>query len=266
MDNSFAKHLETETGPRSIQRFLKPLLRLGSVQADFLGSFDVGGQNYSLPRFTFCGPNSSDPIRIGLFAAIHGDEPAGALAAAQFLVDVATDPALAENFHLQIYPICNPTGYEDNTRQSRRGRDLNREFWRTSLEAEIAILEHELRTCHFSGIIQLHADDTSDGIYGFVRGHTLTEHLLRPALREAGKILPRNANATIDGFAARDGIIYDHYDGVMAAPAQMDPIPFEIILETPHRAPMQLQVEALVVALRTILAEYRRLISFAANI
>ena len=266
MDNSFAKHVGTETGPRSIQRFLEPLLRLGSVQADFLGSFDVGGQNYSLPRFTFCGPNSSDPIRIGLFAAIHGDEPAGALAAAQFLVDVATDPALAENFHLQIYPICNPTGYEDNTRHSRRGRDLNREFWRTSLEAEIAILEHELRTCHFSGIIQLHADDTSDGIYGFVRGHTLTEHLLRPALREAGKILPRNANATIDGFAARDGIIYDHYDGVMAAPAQMDPIPFEIILETPHRAPMQLQVEALVVALRTILAEYRRLISFAANI
>jgi hypothetical protein len=37
-------------------------------------------------------------------------------------------------------------------------------------------------------------------------------------------------------------------------------------LETPHRAALDLQVEALVVALRTILAEYRRLISFAADI
>jgi len=266
MDNSFAEYLATERGPRSMQRFLQPLLGTAGVQADFLGSFDVGRKKYSLPRFAFQGPNSSDPIRIGVFAAIHGDEPAGALAAVRFLLDVASNPALAENFHLQIYPICNPTGFEDNTRYSRRGRDLNREFWHVSPEAEVQILEQELRTSRFSGIIQLHADDTSEGIYGFVRGHTLTENLLRPALRAAGKILPRNINATIDGFAARDGIIYDHYDGVLAAPAQMDPLPFEIILETPHRAPMELQVEALVIALRTILTEYRRLISFAANI
>src|SRR5256885_10307003 len=255
-----------EHGPRSIQRFLDPLRALRGVQYEPLGSFEVKGQNYSLPRFTFQGPNSSDPIRIGLFAAIHGDEPAGALAAAAFLEELAADPDLAENFHLSVYPVCNPTGFEDNTRQSRRGRDLNREFWRGSPEAEIEILEHELRTGQFNGIIQLHADDTSEGIYGFVRGHTLTENLLRPALCEAGKILPRNINATIDGFAARDGIIYDHYEGVLAAPSQMDPVPFEIILETPHRAPLELQTEALVVALRTILAEYRRLISFAANI
>jgi hypothetical protein len=184
----------------------------------------------------------------------------------QFLRELAENPGLAEGFHLQLYPVCNPTGFEDNTRESRRGRDLNREFWKGSAEPEVEILESELRTGHFSGLIQLHADDTSNGIYGFVRGHTLTENLLRPALREAGKILPRNINATIDGFAARDGIIYDHYEGVLAAPARMDPVPFEIIFETPHRAPLELQVKALVVAIQTILSEYRRLMSFAANI
>jgi protein MpaA len=266
MDSSFTAQLVMENGRRSIERFLEPLLTLAGVQADFLGSFEVGREKYSLPRFTFRGPNSSDPIRIGVFGAIHGDEPAGALAAGRFLLELAREPVLAENFHLQVYPICNPTGFEDNTRQSRRGRDLNREFWNSSAEAEVEILEHELRTSRFSGIIQLHADDTSEGIYGFVRGHTLTENLLRPALCEAGKILPRNVNATIDGFAARDGIIYDHYEGVLAAPSKMDRVPFEIILETPHQASMELQVEAVVVALRTILAEYRRLISFAADI
>jgi murein peptide amidase A len=143
---------------------------------------------------------------------------------------------------------------------------LNREFWSQSAEPEVQILERELRDSHFTGLVQLHADDTSEGIYGFVKGHTLTENLLRPALREAGKILPRNSNATIDGFAARDGIISDRYAGILAAPVRMDPLPFEIVFETPHAAPLELQVKALVTAVETILAEYRRLISFAADI
>jgi hypothetical protein len=253
-------------GPRSIERFLAPLSGLPGVRMESLGSFQSRERAYSLPRLTFRGPNSAEPIRIGLFGAIHGDEPAGALALSEFLIGLSRQAELAENFQLHVYPLCNPTGYEDNTRCSRSGRDLNREFWKNSAEPEVRILEHELREGHFSGIIQLHADDTSEGIYGFVKGHTLTENLLRPALREAEKILPRNVNATIDGFAARDGIIYDVYEGVLAAPAQMDPVPFEIVFETPHSAPMNLQVQALVVAIQAILTEYRRLISFAANI
>jgi hypothetical protein len=263
--NDFESQLKPADGRRSLARLLEPLMASPGAQFEALGSFEIDARKYSLPRFTFRGPNSGDPIHIGIFAAIHGDEPAGALAAAQFLALAVREPEVAENFLVHIYPVCNPTGFEDNTRHSRRGKDLNREFWKSSAEPEIEILEHELRTRHFRGIIQLHADDTSDGIYGFVRGHTLTENLLRPALSEAGKILPRNVNATIDGFAARDGIIYHSYDGILAAPMQSDP-PFEIIFETPHHAPVELQVESLVVAIRTILTEYRRLISFAANL
>lgn len=251
---------------RSIQQLLEPLLGLPDVTFTWLGQFQSSGRPYSLPRFTFRGPNSSDPIRIGLFGTIHGDEPAGAFALGEFLKLLVRQPDLAQNFHLQIYPLCNPTGFEDNTRHSRGGRDLNREFWKNSPEPEVQILEQELKQGRFHGLIQLHADDTSEGIYGFVRGHTLTENLLRPALREAGKILPRNVNATIDGFAARDSIIYELYEGVLAAPARMEPEPFEIVFETPHAAPLELQVQALIQATRTILAEYRRLISFAANI
>lgn len=263
--NDTGGQLDCENGGRSIQGLLQPLAVSPAVQRESLGSFELSGRKYSLPRFTLRGPNSNDPIRIGIFAAIHGDEPAGAIAAVEFLAGAAREPDFVENFLLQVYPVCNPTGFEDNTRHSRRGKDLNREFWRASVEPEIEILEHELRTQRFSGIIQLHADDTSDGLYGFVRGHTLTEHLLRPALLEAGNILPRNVSATIDGFAARDGIIYQSYEGILAAPMESEP-PFEIILETPHHARMESQIQALVVAMRTILREYRRLISFAANI
>ncbi|HVV02017.1 MAG TPA: succinylglutamate desuccinylase/aspartoacylase family protein [Verrucomicrobiae bacterium] len=266
MNSGLEALIQIENGSRSLERLLAAARQAPGAREDSLGSFQSGGRAYSIPRFSFEGSNSSDPIRLGIFAAIHGDEPAGALAAIRFLQRIAAEPDLVENFHIEVYPVCNPTGFEDNTRHSRHGRDLNREFWRGSSEPEVECLEHELRNRHFSGIIQLHADDTSDGVYGFVRGHTLTENLLRPALCAAGNVLPRNANATIDGFAARDGIIREHYEGILAAPPRMDPMPFEIILETPGHAPIDLQVKSAEVALQTILVEYRRLIAFAANI
>lgn len=235
------------------------------MQADML-PFSRNSEQHFIPRYIVRGANSADPIRLGIFAAIHGDEPAGALALMEFLLDLLEHPDLAENYSISAYPICNPTGYEANTRFSRSGRDLNREFWKSSQEPEVQLLEHELRTRHFNGIIQLHADDTSDGIYGFVRGATLTRELLRPALEAAGTVLPLNRNPLIDGFAAQDGIIYDSYEGVLAAPSEMQPVPFEIVFETPQLAPLDRQVKALDIFLRTVLHEYRQLISFAQNI
>jgi len=255
-----------ENDGRSLETLLAQVRTLPGIKADLLGDFEVGATKYSIPRFSFLGPKSSDPIRIGIFGTIHGDEPAGAFAIARFLENLVREPGLAEGYQVYAYPVCNPTGFEDNTRFSRSGRDLNREFWKNSAEAEVQILENELRTQHFHGLIQLHADDTSEGIYGFVRGATLTENLLRPALREAGKILPRNNNALIDGFAALEGMIYDVYEGILTAPTEVQPVPFEIIFETPHGAPMDLQVAALDAAIRTILQEYRGMISFAQNI
>jgi murein peptide amidase A len=250
---------------RSIADLLGPVLNQPGLVAKTLGPFEVRGERYTIPKFTLQGSSTAE-IRIGLFASIHGDEPAGAEAVVQFLQELANNRELAADYVVHAYPVCNPTGFEDGTRFSRGGRDLNREFWKNSAEPEVRLLEHELQTLRLNGIVQLHADDTSEGIYGFVRGHTLTEHLLRPALVEAGKVLPRNINAQIDGFAARDSIIYELYEGVLGAPAKIEPAPFEIVFETPGLAAVEQQVTALVVALKTIFAEYRELISFAQNI
>ena len=266
MDFGQMPSLRVENGRRSLASLYQRWAAIEHLRADFLGPFDVNAQSYTLPRFTFGDERADDAIRLGIFAGIHGDEPAGALAAGQFLSHLSASPELAAGFLVHVYPICNPTGFEDNTRHSRRGRDLNREFWRGSTEPEVRLLEQELRARHFHGLIQLHTDDTSEGVYGYVRGHTLTENLLRPALREAEKILPRNSNATIDGFAARDSIIYKHYEGILAAPSEIEPAPFEIIFETPQLAPIDLQVQALLLALQTIMTEYRLLMSFAQNI
>ncbi len=127
-------------------------------------------------------------------------------------------------------------------------------------------LQAELVLQTFDGIIALHNDDTSNGFYAFVRGVTLTEQLLRPALAAATELLPLNRGNLIDGFHAKDGLIRDCYPGALSAPPKVRPKPFDIILETPNQAPQYLQECAQVAALRAILAEYQKFIAIAQNI
>ncbi len=255
----------------TIKELLLPLfIQVGSsttLRADSLGFWRLGDERYWLPRFVFQRTQVVKPrITIGVFAGVHGDEPAGVLGLIDFLRDLDMNPELGRDFQLWIYPLCNPSGYVDGTRHSRAGKDLNREFWKDSPEPEVKLIEEEIRRRKFDGIISLHSDDTSDGVYGFVRGATLTKHLLAPALAAAEHALPRNKNDHIDGFYAIEGIIHSGYGGILSAPPDQHPAPFEIVLETPHLAPMELQQKAFLLALEAILSEYRRLISYAADI
>ena len=67
----------------SIDVLLAPLIertrRAGSrLSCSPLGEFHHGRCLYRLPRFAFRGPpGGGSPIRLGIFAAIHGDEPEG---------------------------------------------------------------------------------------------------------------------------------------------------------------------------------------------
>jgi predicted deacylase len=232
-----------------------------------MAEFESNGSRYRLPRYLFLGPKGGgDIIRIGIFATLHGDEPEGALGLTRFVDALEKHPDIAQGYALFIYPVCNPTGFEDNTRHSRGGVDLNREFWVNSQQPEVRALETEIWTHAFHGIITLHSDDTSNGLYGFVNGAVLSEHLLEPALRAGEAFLPRNRRRTIDGFPARRGVIYSSYDGVLKSPMGLTQPPFEVTLETPQHAPLHLQVEALNASLQTILTEYRYLMAVAQNI
>jgi len=256
---------------RSVADLLAPLHLLTKTSPNLMakpgGSFQSGTRTFELPRFVWIGPKGGgDPIRIGLFAALHGDEPEGAYALVQFLALLEQNPELARGYCLFVYPVCNPTGFEADTRFSSRGHDLNREFWSNSTDPEVEFLQRELYQHAFHGIVSLHADSGSPGMYGFVRGATLTRNLLRPALRAAELILPRNYDEMIDGFEARNGIIREGYQGILSAPPGVRPKPFEIILETPQAAPQYQQERALVAALQTILSEYRKMLAYAPNL
>lgn len=263
--------MSTVTDKRDLRVLLDPLMALGELHAMFhvsvIGVHELDGRRMVLPRIEVRGADAMhDPIRIGVFGGLHGDEPAGVLGAIAFLEGLAADPARAAGYVLNVYPLCNPSGYVASTRENHSGFDLNRQFWRGSALPEVRALERELLLHRFDGIVALHSDDTAEGVYGYTHGRVLNEALLEPALKSAGLVLPRDPRPLIDGFEARDAKIHHCFGGVLAASPDQHPKPFDLILETPGLAPISLQVEATVAALDTILEEYRQFIAYAANL
>ncbi len=256
---------------QSLRRLLLPLFRRvtessDTWRAESAGFWEVDGVRHWMPRLVFKRAGETPDFKVGIFAGVHGDEPAGVLALCDFVRALDDSAVRGRGYELHVYPLVNPTGYEDRTRHSRSGRDLNREFWRGSLEPEVALLEREILREQYHGYISLHSDDTSEGFYGFARGNTLTEHLLRPALAAAEAAIPLDRRDQIDGFHAEEGIIHTAYDGILSAPPNSRPQPFEVILESPSEAPMHLQRAAFVLALVELLTHYRRFIAYGGEL
>ena len=261
----------TRENPRSIHSLLAPLEDLAATSESLFPAHlefqDRKGISASLPRFLFTGPGDRGSfLRVGVFAGVHGDEPSGVQAAVELLRRLHEDPQPALGYELFVYPVCNPWGYAHDTRWLKSGSDMNREFWRGSDEIEVLVLEGQLMKLAFDGIVSLHTDDTSSGLYGFVKGHQLTRHVLDPSLEAASRFLPRNFDMSIDNFQANSGIIEDGYSGVLGAPPTQKPRPFEIVFETPSHSETGLQVEAHVAAMLTMLGSFRAMISEAQNI
>ena len=227
-----------------------------------LGTWSVGHHDYTLEQFLFVGPRGGgDYLRVGIFAGVHGDEIAGILAAVRFVQELARNPDRARGYEIYVYPLCNPSGFEDGTRYSRSGHDLNREFWIGSHQPEVQLLEQQIRTLRYDGFISLHADDETCGLYAFALGAQVTQHVVEPALLAAEKILPRNCDPTIDNFTARNGLIRKGYPGMLCAAPEVQPKPFEIVFETPLHADLEKQIEANLVFLRNALEQYQQLIA-----
>lgn len=255
---------------RSIADLLAPLEQLAAKSSSLIakpvGHFERNGRRYEIPRYIFVGPKAgAAPIPVGIFAGIYGDEPEGARALVKFAQMLEANPELAAGYCLFLYPVCNPTGIEANTPFSSNGKDLNSEILKISAEPEVRLLQAELAAQSLEGFIRLQTNAASNEFHGLVRGETFARQLLDPALAAAAELLPVDRGEHIAGFRARD-VSYDHYEGGLSTPPKAPIRPFEIILETPGQAPVYLQEWALAVALRAILAEYRKFIAYAPNL
>ena len=199
--------------------------------------------------------SQNSEARIYISAGIHGDEPAGPLAALR-LIQENRWPEHAEIF---LLPCLNPIGFTLNRRENAGGVDLNRDY-RNSQSAEtgahIAWLERQPK---FDFYLCLHEDWESHGFYLYEQNPDNQISLAQTMIDAVKKVCPIDLSECIEGRAAKGGIVRPNI-----SPHERPDWPeaFHLIthkarrgytLEAPSDFPLGLRVNALVAAVRAAL-------------
>jgi len=141
--------------------------------------------------------------RIYISAGIHGDEPAGPMAALRLL----RENHWPEKLEIFILPCLNPVGFFLNQRENAAGLDLNRDYRNSQSpesRAHIAWLESQPE---FDCCFCLHEDWESHGFYLYELNPDNHRSLAAPMIEAVKKVCPIDLSETIEDRPARGGII-----------------------------------------------------------
>ena len=211
-----------------------------------------------LPAFRRHAPRTTH--RIYISTGIHGDEPAGPLAARELLKE---DP-WPDHAEIWLCPCLNPTGFPRNTRESAAGVDLNRDYkHRRSAEvrAHIAWLERQPR---FDLTLCLHEDWEAHGFYVYEVNPDQLPSLAGKMVGAARAVCPIDHSPRIDGREAREGVIRPVLDPALrpewpeAFYLFMHKTRLSYTLEAPSDFPLAVRVAALVAAVKAAVGEFPR--------
>jgi murein peptide amidase A len=193
--------------------------------------------------------------RAYLSAGIHGDEPAGPLAALRLL----QENQWPQNLDLWFCPCLNPIGFIQNSRENSRGIDLNREYLNPAADEIKAHLGWLERQPNFDLCLLLHEDWESHGFYLYEQNPDARRSLAEPMIEAVAKVCPVDPNELIEGRPAKNGIIRPNLD---PRSRPQWPEAFYLIthktrqsytLEAPSDYPLSTRVDAHLAAVRTAL-------------
>ena len=141
--------------------------------------------------------------RIYISAGIHGDEPAGPLAALQLI----QENRWPDNAEILLVPCLNPIGFTLNRRENADGIDLNRDYRNpksAEARAHIAWLERQPK---FDLYLCLHEDWESHGFYLYEQNPDHKPSLAETMIAAVKPVCPVDLSENIEGRAAHGGII-----------------------------------------------------------
>jgi predicted deacylase len=152
--------------------------------------------------------NSQSPFHIYLSTGIHGDEPAGPLAALRLL----RENRWPANVELWFCPCLNPAGFVLNRRENGQGIDLNRQYRHleaAETRAHIAWLERQPR---FDLCLCLHEDWESHGFYVYELNPENRPSLAEAMVARIAEVCPIDPSEIIEDRPAKNGIIRSNLD------------------------------------------------------
>lgn len=186
---------------------------------------------------------------------IHGDEPAGPLAALRLIEENVWPDDIA----IWLCPCLNPTGFPLNRRENASGIDLNRDY-RQLQSAEVrAHVDWLQRQPRFDLTLCLHEDWESNGFYVYEVNPDNRPSFSEKILAAVSAICPVETSDIIEKWPAQNGIIRPNIN-----PAERPQWPEALYLimnktrlsytfEAPSDFPLLTRVAALTTAVRAVL-------------
>jgi protein MpaA len=195
------------------------------------------------------------PLRFYISAGVHGDEPAGPLAALELLRRDQW-PANAE---MVMLPCLNPVGFNNNRRENGQGIDLNRDYLNpqsAEVRAHLAWLE---RQSPFDMTLCLHEDWESHGFYVYELNPDQKPSRAEAMVTAVAAVCPIDRSAMIEGRPAQNGVIRPELHPQMrpswpeAFWLMQHKTRLSYTPEAPSDFPLQMRVNALVTAVQAAL-------------
>ena len=191
-----------------------------------------------------------------LSAGLHGDEPAGPLAALELLRLNRWPP----DADLWLCPCLNPAGFPLNRRENASGMDLNRDYRHLAtpeVKAHVAWLARQPR---FDTCVGLHEDWEAQGFYLYELNKGARASRAEKIIEAVARVCPIEESTTIEGRPAVHGCIRPGLDPAVrpqwpeAFYLIQNKTPLSYTLEAPSDFHLPVRIQALVTAVQTIMA------------
>jgi len=204
----------------------------------------------------YCRANATARANLYISTGMHGDEPAGPLAALRLL----QEDAWAADAAIWLCPCLNPTGFPLNRRENAAGIDLNRDYRNpqsSEVRAHIAWLQRQPR---FDVTLCLHEDWESKGFYLYELNPDNRPSLAEKIREAAAKVCPVDTSPVIEDWPAQNGIIRPEINPEDRPqwPEAMYLITHKTrqsyTLEAPSDFPLHARIDALTSAVRAVLS------------
>jgi murein peptide amidase A len=157
---------------------------------------------FVIPIYTRAASKSAAK-RVYLSAGIHGDEPAGPLAA----LDLLETDSLSSDIDWTLFPLFNPVGLSKNQRENHQGIDLNRDYKTlTSIEVQSHVGYIETSPV-WDLALMIHEDWESEGFYLYDAPTELTQGWAMEIVAAVSQVCPIDLSNEIDEMKAEGGII-----------------------------------------------------------
>jgi hypothetical protein len=192
---------------------------------------------------------------IYISTGIHGDEPAGPLAALRLL----TENKWPSDASIWLCPCLNPTGFSLNRRENYQGIDLNRDYRHFQSEEIRTHRDWLKQQPNFDIALCLHEDWESSGFYAYEVNPDHKPSLAEKIIEAVREVCPIEAGPMVDDWEVTEGIVRPNVkpeerpNWPEALYLMMNKSRLGYTLEAPSDFPLPTRVDALVTGVRRVL-------------